>query len=194
MSLAADNFHLIVCSCILPLPQDISRYQLIMFGGRGRRDDEGFGCPDCGDWTTYDEDAMCTCCENVFCAECVASKCDMCLQKENLGPYSYSSICESCIDYPGCEACGDDVTICKLCIKDHLKNCNKQSRAERIISSESHSITENEKKIDALRKLIASKQSELNHLESAVAASKERKAQAEAELKGEHPSKKQKSN
>ena len=140
-----------------------------------------------------EENAMCTCCENVFCAECVASKCDMCLQKEN-DPYGYSSICESCIAYPGCEACGVDVTICNNCIEDHLKNCNKQNRAERIISSESYSIEENEKKREALRSLIASKQAELNHLDSVIAASKERKAQAEAELKGEQPSKKQKSN
>ena len=92
------------------------------------------------------------------------------------------------------------MTICKGCIEDHLKNCNKQSRVERIISSESYAIDENERKIEGLRNSIASQQAqiksqqaEINRLESQVAASKERKAQAEAELKDEQPSKKQKS-
>mmetsp|Transcript_26561 Transcript_26561/g.56127 ORF Transcript_26561/g.56127 Transcript_26561/m.56127 type:complete len:169 (+) Transcript_26561:133-639(+) len=149
--------------------------------GIGRRRGSGFVCQ-CGDWTTYDESADCNCCGNIFCEECADFTCDICKAKD---PDGLTKICESCIAYPGCEKCGSDVTICNECIRGHLEECSKKGRAERIIGSETQSISENEIKITKLRELIASKQAELNYLESQVKTSRERKAQAEAELKAE---------
>ena len=63
--------------------------------------------------------------------------------------------------------------------------CMNQSRSERIISSENHLISETKMKIASLEKLIASKDSELNHLKSNLAASEERRSQAEVDLKAE---------
>jgi len=72
---------------------------------------------------------------------------------------------------------------CNYCIKDHLKNCSKTSRAERTINTESHSIQKDDERIKELRTEISSIQAELTQLESSIAASKVRKADAEAELK-----------
>eukprot|EP00985_Skeletonema_marinoi_P031617 scaffold37740_cov156-Skeletonema_marinoi.AAC.1 len=168
------------------------------WGARYRRsEDDGFYCGMCSDWTEYDGDiGECSCCGNTFCSDCVAIECTGC--KENNPDDSYQ-ICESCLPYPGCEACNDeDITFCNACIEGHLQNCTKSSRSERIINSESHSIEENERKVKRLQEEITYKQAELSRLESMVAASKERKEQAEKELKneregeGEQPSKKQK--
>ena len=50
-------------------------------------------------------------------------------------------ICDSCALNSGCEACNDEgITFCTECLPDHLKNCNKSSRAQRIINSETYSI------------------------------------------------------
>jgi len=172
-----------------------------MFGrsGYGSENDEGFYCQ-CGDWTSYDESITCGCCEEIACEDCVSMECDICKENQDRHPDKFfdASVCDNCVAYPGCKACDHDVTICKGCIKEHLSTCSKQNRAERIISSEMHSIEITEKKIDKLRNEIASKQSVLRDLELYLVASKERKleAEADAELEGENnekPSNKQRS-
>jgi len=163
-----------------------------MWGGRRRRnEDEGFNCSECGDWTEFDDSANCSSCEEIFCSDCVGTECTGC---KELDP-NQCTICESCVSYPGCEACEDeDIVLCKHCIEDHLKTCSKTSRAERIINSESHSIQKGDERSKELRTQISAIQVELSRIESSVAASKVRKADAEAELKGKEgqQSKKQK--
>lgn len=149
--------------------------------GSRRSNDDGFHCSSCSDWTSFDESADCSCCGEVYCSDCVQIECTGCKEKDSLCGYH---ICESCIPYPGCRACDDeDITFCTECLTDHLKNCNKSSRAQRIINSETYSIEQDEETITQLRASIASQQARLSSLEHRVAASKVRKANAEAELK-----------
>jgi len=156
-----------------------------MWRGGGRRNrDDGFDCDSCCDWTNFDDSVNCSSCENVFCSDCVGIECTGCKERD---PDQYN-ICESCMAYPGCEACADEmmtIVFCKRCIEDHLKNCSKTSRAERTINTESHSIQKDDERIKELRTQISSIQAELRCLERSVAASKVRKADAEAELKDE---------
>ena len=155
-----------------------------MWGIGSGNDDEGFHCSLCSDWTSYDESADCSCCEEVYCSACVQTECTGCKEKDEHGLYH---ICDSCaFNSPGCEACNDEgITFCTKCLPDHLKNCNKSSRAQRIINSETYSIKQDEEKIEELRVSIASQQAKLSSLEQRVAESKVRKANAEAELKNE---------
>lgn len=151
--------------------------------GRTHDYDNGFNCPDRGDYTTYDESVDCSCCQGVYCSECAGAECTECKEKNEDG---LCSICESCIDYDGCEACNDDyTTFCKGCISDHLKNCTKTGRAQRIINSESHNIKENEVRIKKLREEISSRETQISILEGQLATSKERKAAAELDLRAE---------
>ena len=165
-----------------------------MWGTRQyRNEDEGFDCDMCSDWTLDDDIATCSCCENVFCSDCVNIECAGCKEKDDDECY----VCESCVSYPGCKACSDDdLDFCTECIQDHLKNCNKSSRAQRIIHSEAYSIAQDEETMAGLRASIASQQARLRQLQQQVTASKERKASAEAawtkEEDEEGPSKKQK--
>ena len=152
------------------------------WGSRRYNNDDGFTCSICSDWTSYDETAECSCCGESYCSDCVQTECTGCKEKDDR--YGLYHICESCIPYPGCEACNDeDIIFCTECLTNHLKNCNKTSRAQRIINSETYSIEQDEEKIAQLRASIASQQARLSSLEQRVAASKVRKANAEAELK-----------
>lgn len=165
----------------------------VVYGERKKTndDDEGFDCHICGEWTEYDDRVTCSCCDNDFCVDCGPIECAGCKERDS----NHCSICESCLAYPGCEACNaedGDIAFCEECIKDHLTNCTKTSRLERAMNTESCSIMENEAQIRRLQEEITSKQSKLMHLESLVAGAKERKANAEDELrnKGGQPAKK----
>ena len=162
-------------------------------GGSRRNYDEGFDCPSCNDYTSFDDSAECSCCCECFCSDCVGIECTGC--KERSGTDGLYQICEGCLPYPGCEACNDeDITFCKECISDHLKNCNNTSRAKRIINSETNNIQMVEKRIAELRSEITSRENELNMLQGNLDAAKKRKVDAEEELKkeGEGSTKKQK--
>ena len=164
------------------------------YGKRRRRDNDDYFVCSCGDECHFDQSLTCGCCGNIFCSDCAGIECDICKDRERRGQDVFeTNVCESCIAYPGCDSCGDDVTICTGCMPEHLKTCSKKSRAERVISSATHKIAEFETNISQVRAEIESKQARLRELEAGLAAAQARKREAETERAKEGEDSKEKS-
>ncbi len=103
-------------------------------------------CKQCGD-PTFKDFCECGACQRFVCKECLIS-CDICKLKEEYEDIWEIRYCGDCL--ASCDAC-EDLTIC-VCIGEHLKTCTYKSRNERIVSSETYSIQECEKRIDKLEK------------------------------------------
>ena len=119
-----------------------------------------------------------------LCDQCAEeNRCDLCYEKvkrhedSNLEGAGYQ-LCECCVVF--CDAC-EDLTLCKYCKPDHLKNCNSKTRAQRTIASANYEIETKEKEIQEVKSKLASLRSRLSQLETDVAAARERKAAAERE-------------
>ena len=159
-----------------------------MWGGfygrrRRRNSDEGFECSHCGEWCEFepgDDYDNCGCCDNIFCNECFVYKCATCEEQDD----ALCMICEDCEVHSGCKPCSDQgIYYCEKHIEQHLRECNKASRTERIINTESHFIEENERKLSKLKEEIRSKEAKARQIERVLAESRERKAAAEAGLR-----------
>mmetsp|Transcript_12875 Transcript_12875/g.30542 ORF Transcript_12875/g.30542 Transcript_12875/m.30542 type:complete len:168 (+) Transcript_12875:113-616(+) len=157
------------------------------YGKRRYRDDADYFQCDCGEECHDDEGCTCGCCESIHCEACTNTLCDICDDRERRtgepNEVGTAAICESCISYPGCDACGSDVTICKGCIQEHLKTCSKKTRSERVIASADLEISFCETSIRKLRQEIESKQSKLRQVEAKLAAAQARKSAAGSDTK-----------
>jgi hypothetical protein len=147
--------------------------------GRGynKRSREGTLCQACeeividmedDDWTT------CGDCQRTMCADCSELQCayESCLGEN-------TAICEMC--YNVCSDC-EHLAFHKECLVEHLKICNKKSRAQRALSAVEQTITNTESELASQLKSIHNR---IGSLEHRIEDAKKEKVQAETELKAE---------
>ena len=163
------------------------------------RRQEGSNCNRCDEWADCDEAGACGRCEDYFCDDCLIQLgCEAC--------DDYIVICKGCIvdDLEDVfQACSKrnrserkEIARSKTRIFSSAISSEKSFIAETeekietneeiktsIISSEKNLIKETEEEISRLKTHIASKQSELQQLEYDLKHAKERKVDAETELK-----------
>lgn len=153
------------------------------YGGYGKRSRDIMHCGECGDPFDAEEDEWNVCgeCERALCSECM-STCDLCENSD--GQYAESIfICEGCMNF--CRDCDSGRCFHKECFVEHLKTCNKKTRAQRALASVKEERKQTERKLRDARNRLATLQRNVESYEKELARLKEQEAKAEKALKEE---------
>lgn len=162
-----------------------------MFGyyGSNKRSRDTMVCQECEEEefdTESDDWAVCGDCQRAMCSDCMKQECTYCRdlweQNEEFGPAEGSSICESCMSF--CKDC-DDAVFHKECLVEHLKVCNKKTRAQRALASVKKEREQTEEKLKEAKRQLAELQHRVEGYEKDLVCLKDREAKADLELKAE---------
>lgn len=122
-------------------------------------------------------------CEDcVMCEDCANSECAICKEKEKND--KEITCCESCLAFCDEEDC-DNISFHRSCLAEHLKNCTKKSRAQRMLSTAVQTISTTESDLTEAKSQLIRIQSRIESLERTLAQAKEAKMSAELESKAE---------
>jgi hypothetical protein len=148
-------------------------------------EDEDLLCQECEDTWIYTSDhepfTICGDCQRTMCEYCSQHNCNYedCLACETLG---YSSICKACMKY--CSDC-DNSCFHEKCLIEHLKICDKKSRAQRAPSEVEYTIATIESQLADANSQLTTIQERIGSLERQLENKKKEKAVAEIKLKAE---------
>lgn len=153
---------------------------------RSRRDTQM--CEECGDEFDMEADdwGVCGDCQHSMCSVCMQQSCNYCSELHAKGEYCAlvhsGSICESCMT--SCDDC-EDACFHKNCLVEHLKPCNKKSRAQRTLASAKKHREQVESQLASARRQLVAAQQNVERLERDLARSRKDESKAERELKAE---------
>lgn len=162
------------------------------FGYRNKRSRNITICEGCEEEEIDTEDdytdwAVCGDCERTLCEFCCRTQCQVCKETIETGSYEKlkaenPAICEMC--EVSCDDC-DALSFHKDCLVEHLKTCNKKSRAQRSVAATSKTLEQCENDLEEAKAQLAALQNRVVQLEMDVADALEKKTKAEQELKAE---------
>jgi hypothetical protein len=108
----------------------------------------------------YGGSAECEMCSKLMCEECKFEvTCHVCDKKiEENEDFDMPDICEECMD--SCEAC-DGVHFHPSCKEEHLRTCNPQGRAQRVLASAEDDVDDKKAEVARLEKELEAKKKAL---------------------------------
>lgn len=160
-----------------------------MWRNRSKRSRNTQLCEECEeteiDLDDYDSISFpCGECQRMMCESCCEENSGCAICDENDKCDKDVACCESCMAYCDEEDC-ENIHFHESCLAEHLKNCTKKSRAQRLLSTAIQTISTTESDLTEAMSQLVRIQSRIESLKGTLAEAKEAKISAELESKAE---------